>query len=158
MVNTQKDLTALQTHPEFIELDGHLNKKLDKMETHVISIKKSKMTRDRVDYESENVYSWKMAQFPSGRSQRNHGKRVSFSDPENELINDTMAVSASDSSPECSIRSLVLNLSNDGNHPGNPQGHHKKVKQRNNIRKPGEEARDTRTPKKTSYTLRGRKK
>lgn len=39
--------------------------------------------------------------FFSGRSRREHAKkRVSFSDPENDLVNDTLDIIASDSSTE----------------------------------------------------------
>lgn len=55
----QKDLSTLQNHNGFSELDGRLNIKLDKMEKNVIENKKCKMTRDRIDYESYNIYIWR---------------------------------------------------------------------------------------------------
>lgn len=106
---TQKDLTILQTHPEFVELDGRLSKKLDKTEKAVISNKKGKMTRDQTDYENDKVYTSKKSSFLPGRSRKNHGKLVSFSDPENDLIDDTLAITGSDSSPEPVRRSSGLN-------------------------------------------------
>lgn len=59
------------------------------------------MTRDHIDYERNNVYIWKKPQFFSGRSRKTEAKKqVSFSDLENDLINNTLAITASDSSPE----------------------------------------------------------
>lgn len=55
----QKDLSTLQNHNGFSELDGRLNIKLDKMEKNVIENKKCKMTRDRINYESYNIYIWR---------------------------------------------------------------------------------------------------
>lgn len=57
MTLIQKDLTVLQTHAGFTKLDGHLNKKLDKMEKFGIDNKRGKMTRDRIDYENNKVYT-----------------------------------------------------------------------------------------------------
>lgn len=57
MSSIQKDLTALQTHTGFTDLDGRLNKKLDKMERSVTDSKKGKMARDKDEYESNKVYT-----------------------------------------------------------------------------------------------------
>lgn len=88
----QKDLTALQTHAGFINLDGRLNKKLDKMEKSVIDNKIGRMTWDRIDCDYD--YVWRKPQSFSGRSRRNRGKQVSFSDQESEQADDTFANTA----------------------------------------------------------------
>lgn len=63
--------------------------------------KQDKMHRDKVDYESNTVYSWKKPVYTQPRRHRTN-KRVSFSDLEAESANDTLAVTNSNSSPEAS--------------------------------------------------------
>lgn len=65
MALIQKELKEQQTMPSYIELDGQLNKKLDKLERGVISTKKDKHTRDQLDYYKNNVYIWKKPVFRS---------------------------------------------------------------------------------------------
>lgn len=47
-----------QNHHRIVEFDERLNRKLDKLERDVMEGKQEKMYRDRVEYESNTVYSW----------------------------------------------------------------------------------------------------
>lgn len=73
------------------------------------------MTRDRIDYENGNVYTWKKAPFYSGWSRKFSTKktRVNFYDYESE--------SASDSSPESS---QLMDIDRSGNKQDLNQGTH----------------------------------
>lgn len=155
MSELQKDLSTLQNHIGFSELDGRLNKKLDKVEKSVINNKKGKMTRDRIDYENNNVYRCKEPQFFSGRSCKHQRKRVSFSDQETELANDTLATTASDSSPERPSTSAGSDRPNNGRNSGHPHGFNKKAKKKPTKGRGGEEE-DTNTPKNNHYSLQGK--
>lgn len=44
---------------------SQLSKRLDKLEKEVMVTKKDKITRDRIDYESNNVYTWRKPPFYS---------------------------------------------------------------------------------------------
>lgn len=154
----QKDLTILQTHTGFSELDGRLNRRLDKMEKSVIDSKKGKMARDKNDYESNKVYTWKKPQFNLNRSWRNQGKQVRFSDQESIPANDTSAYTTSDSSFERSAEFMEPTRAGGKSHAGNPHrsGHSKKKK--TSTKKLGEAAGNTKTTNDTHYSLRGRVK
>lgn len=99
MSTIQKELSAQKDHVSFLELDGQLSKRLDRLEKGVITTKKVKLIRDRIDYENNSVCTWKKTFFQPGRSGKvSVKKRVSFSDQESEPAYDTLAATASDSS------------------------------------------------------------
>lgn len=151
----QKELTSLQTHPDFMELDGKLNKKLDKLEKYVIDTKKGKKTRDCIDYESNSVYVWRQPQYQSKRPPKNRIKKVSFSDLENEVAYDTMATSGSESSPDRGTTPSGSSMNEGIQSIGHPHGSNKEAKRKITItRKQVEGGKDTRT-KRTPYALRG---
>lgn len=99
----QHELTKLQGHNKFSEFDARMSRKLNKLEKDVISIKSDKMDRDCVDYEINTVYTWKKPTFGCSHKHRSK-KLVSFSDQESKSLNDTMAITASGSSPETTSR------------------------------------------------------
>lgn len=115
------------------------------------------MTRDQIDYENNKVYTWKKPLFFPNCLRRNSGKQVSFFD-QNEPADDTLAHTASDSSPEQPRTSTGIIRSGNGWSPGNPHGANKKAKKKLTIKKQGEEAGDTKVSKNTHYTLRGKTK
>lgn len=151
MALIQKDLTAQQGAQEYASLDGQLNKRLDKLERNVISIKNDKRIRDQLDYDSNKIYIWKKPSFQSYHPRRSTPKkRVSFSDTEGERTCDTLAATGSDSS-------------SDGNHTFNKhnsmplnQGRHGRNKKKGKKReKHGEVVKDTEEVNTTRYQLRG---
>lgn len=93
----QQNLLPLKTLSQFADLDKKLDDKMTQLEKNIVSGKKEKMLRDKCDYDTDNVYTWK-----SNRSwrwnQRFGKKRVSFSDPETEYFDNTMAITESDNS------------------------------------------------------------
>lgn len=98
MITIQKELADHQSKPGYAELDGQLNKKLDKLERSVISTKKDKRIRDQLDYDT-HVYTWKKPSLRSYRPRRaSSKKRVSFSDAEGDQAQDTLAAMGTDSS------------------------------------------------------------
>lgn len=155
MVVIQTDLTVLQTHTEFAELDGWLNRKLNKMEKFVIDKKRGEMNRVHIDYENNNVYTRKKKPLASRQSRKNSGKHVSFSDQESDLANYTIATTASESSPD--RPSTSLSRVDGGCTSGNPCGSNIKAKKKSATRRHGEEERETKTQRNTPYTLRGKK-
>lgn len=155
MSTIQKDLTSLQTHPEFANLDGKLNKKLDKLEKYVIDTKKGKQTRDCIDYESNKVYVWKQLPYQSRRSHKNRTKKVSFSDFENETAYDTLATSGSESSPDRNMLSPTPMLDEGTRSSGYPHGSNKETRKKKfNTTKQDVGVKDTKI-KNTPYVLRG---
>lgn len=61
------------------------------------------MLCDKIDYDTNNVYTWKQRHLWSGISQSSAGirKNVSFSDTETEYWDDTLASFDSEPSPDC---------------------------------------------------------
>lgn len=101
VTTVQKELADHQSKPGYAELDDQLNKKLDKLERSVISTKKDKRIRDQLDYDTNNVYTWKKPSFRSNRPRRaSSKKRVSFSDAEGDQTQDTLAATGTDSSSD----------------------------------------------------------
>lgn len=154
----QQSLTPLQQHKDFTGLDTRLNKNLDRLEKSVISGKNDKLARDHMDYENSNVYIWKKPTY-ANRSRKHSQKRVSFSDLDNDSINDTMAATASDSSPDPPGRSTNVKHQlgviktpclNTG-----AQGSTKKKKLKPSRKQEGA-AKDTDGATKDRYTLRDR--
>lgn len=97
----QEALKPLQGASEFLRLDQRLNEKLNCLENEIIMTKKKKMLRDKMDYDTNNVYVWKGRHHWSGASQSTAGirKHVSFSDTKTGNWDDTMEASESDMSP-----------------------------------------------------------
>ena len=136
-------------------MDGKLNKKLDKLERHVIDTKKGKQTRDRIDYESHNVYVWKQLPYQHKRGRKNRAKKVSFSDFDSEAAYDTQATSGSESSPDRGNIPTKPSNSEGTRSGGHPRVSNKEARKKNiATRKPDGEGRGTGT-RNTPYALYG---
>lgn len=110
------------------------------------------MTRDCIDYESNSVYIWKKTQYQSGRPRKNKGKRVSFSDQENDVASDTLATTGSESSPYRATTSPGLST-NEGTHINrHPHGPDMKAK-KNNVT-PKERGKKHKSKENTIYPVR----
>lgn len=150
----QKELADHQLKPFYAELDGQLNKKLDKLERSVISTKKDKRIRDQLDYDTNNVYTWKKPPFRSTRPRRaTSKKRVSFSDAEGVLTQDTLAAMGTDSSSDNNsatdhTQTKVVPLNQIG------RGRNKKIRKKKG--KHAEQENDTKEASDSRYQLRGR--
>lgn len=98
ILDLQQALKLLQSATQFEDFDSCLNEKLNRLEKEIISRKKK--FRDKIDYDTKNVYVWKLRRQWSGISQPAGGtiKHVSFSDTENEFWDNTMAASDLDQS------------------------------------------------------------
>lgn len=166
----QQKLTQIQGQIQ--DLDEQLNKlehdssyeatlsritnNLDKLEAKVVEIKKSKLQRDRQDYQSNNVYTWKRDKSSSSRKSRSASKtrkqkrtsrRVSFS------VSEGSTGPSSESDKESRGSSLSGDLASgeeDSNQPDLQQ------KDSGKKSKNGEEAESTGGP--PSYPLRNRQR
>ena len=144
----------MQTHPDFADLDGKLNKRLDKLEKLVIETKKGKQLRDRADYENNKVYIRTQFPFQSRRPRKNRIKKVSFSDIENDVAYDTLATSGSESSPDRPNTTLNSQPDQEPQSDGHPHGNKDTKKRKSTIKRPEGEARGAKTTH-TPYALRG---
>lgn len=153
MALIQKDLIAQQQAPDYANLDGQLNKRLDKLERNVISTKNDKRTRDQLDYDTNKVYLWKKNPFQSHYPRRSTPKkRVSFSDTEGERTCDTLATTGSDSSSDgnrTTTKTNPISL--------NPGGHGRNKKKGKKRGKHGGGEKGTEETGTNRYQLRGRK-
>lgn len=93
----QQAKKPLQGITDFSDLDKRLNDKLNRQQ-EIIAGKKEKMLRDKIDYETNNVYICKCGRQWSSSSHivGGHKKHVSFSDIDTDLFDETMAISDSE--------------------------------------------------------------
>lgn len=96
----------MQYVTQFAVLDQQLNEKVNKIDMDIFAGKKEKLLRNKLDYELNNVYVWKKTR-PLGRFGNSHKKRVSFSNTEPEIMDNTLVVS--DGSSDQSGASGVTN-------------------------------------------------
>lgn len=78
----QEDIKPLQNSADFTDLDATLNNRLNKLEKDIIDSKKEKVLRDKLDYDTNMVYVWKLPRY-WGQTPIKH---VSFSDTETDIV------------------------------------------------------------------------